>query len=150
MITCLYGHLSLLILCFKSINENFSLEGSISGVDTGYKDETGIFKIKQFRKKKRSLHESIPRKGRKEPNRSAKRNRKNTKNNNDFYLNDQAKVFGRIGFISGFCNGGVYVKDIEGNYITKPTKNYKQVSYKDLEFISHNNNWQFIPHLRSA
>lgn len=38
-----------------------------------------IYYIKQVRKKKRSLHEEIPRKGRKEPNRKAKRNSKNTK-----------------------------------------------------------------------
>ena len=32
---------------------------------------------KQLRKQKRSLHEATPRKGRREPNRTAKRNRKN-------------------------------------------------------------------------
>ena len=123
---------------------------AISRVNAGYKDEAGVFKIKQFRKKKRSLHEANPRKGRKEPNRDAKRNAKNTKCKNGFYLNDQVKVFGKIGFISGFCNGGVYIKDIENNYITKPNKSYKQVSYRDLEFMSYNNNWQFISHLRYA
>ncbi len=112
---------------------------AISGVEEGYKDETEIFKIKQFRKKKRSLHEANLRKGRKEPNRNAKRNAKNTKYSKGFYLNDRVKVFGKVGFISGFCKGGVFVRDIEGNYITKAGKNYKQVSYKDLEFIAHNN-----------
>ena len=116
----------------------------ISGIEKDFKDETGIFTIKQFRKKKRSLHEATPRKGRKEPNRTAKRNEKNTKFSNGLYLNDKVKVFGKIGWISGFCNGGVYVKDIEDNYITIPGKNYKQVGYKNLELINHNNNWQFF------
>ena len=89
------------------------------------------------------MHEAIPRKGRKEPNRNAKRNSKNTPYSNGFYLNDKVNVFGKIGWISGFCSGGCYVKDIEDNYITIPNKSYKQVSFKNLRFISHNNNWQF-------
>jgi len=116
----------------------------ISGINKGFVDNTGVFKVKQFRKKKRSLHEATARKGKKEPNHNAKRNEKNTKYSNGFYLNDKVRVFSKVGFISGFCNNGIYTKDIEGNYITKPNKNYKQVSYKDLEFIHHNNNWQFI------
>lgn len=120
---------------------------AITGIKEGFIDEVSIFKIKQFRKKKRSLHEATPRKGRKEPNRTAKRNAKNTKQSSGYYLNDKVRVFGRMGFISGFTSGGAYIKDILGNYITIPEKTYKQVSFKYLEFISHNNNWQFIPHL---
>ncbi len=120
---------------------------AITGIKEGFIDEVSIFKIKQFRKKKRSLHEATPRKGRKEPNRTAKRNAKNTKQSSGYYLNDKVRAFGRIGFISGFTSGGAYIKDILGNYITIPEKTYKQVSFKHLEFINHNNNWQFIPHL---
>ena len=120
----------------------------ISGIENNFRNSVGLFKIKQFRKKKRSLHESTPRKGRKEPNRLAKRNEKNTKYSNGFYLNDKIKIFGQIGWISGFCNGGVYVKNVEDNYITIPEKNYKQVGYKNLEFVNHNNNWQFISWLK--
>lgn len=124
---------------------------AITGMEQVFTDEIGIFKIKQFRKKKRSLHEAIARKGRKEPNCIQIRNSKNTKYQDGFYLNDKVKVFGRTGFISGFTNGGgAYIKDILGSYITIPEKTYKQVSFKYLEFISHNNNWQFIPHLRFA
>ena len=115
----------------------------ISGVEKDFVDINSIFKIKQFRKKKRSLHEATARKGRKEPNREAKRNSKNTVFSNGYYLNDKVNVFGKTGWISGFCNGGCYIKDIEGNYITIPDKNYKQVSFKNLEFIKHNNNWQY-------
>lgn len=119
----------------------------ISGIEKDFIDNTSIFKIKQFRKKKRSLHEATARKGRKEPNRTQKRNNKNTKYSKGYHLNDKVKVFNKVGFISGFTTGGCYVKDIEDNYITIPNKNYKQVGFKNLELVSHNNNWQFIPHL---
>lgn len=119
----------------------------ISGIESGFKDNTGLFKIKQFRKKKRSLHEATARKGRKQPNTTQKRNSKNTKYQNGFYLNDKVKVFNKTGWISGFCKGGAYVKGINNNYMTIPNKSYKQVGFKNLEFICHNNNWQFIPHL---
>ena len=115
----------------------------IANIERGYKDSTGIFKIKQFRKKKRSLHEANPRKGRKEPNRETKRNKKNTICSNSFNLNDKVKLFGQTGWISGFCMGGAYVKNMYDEYITVPEKSYKQVSFKYLAFVCHNNNWQF-------
>jgi 5-methylcytosine-specific restriction endonuclease McrA len=120
---------------------------AITGIEVGFVNIENTFKIKQFRKKKRSLHEATARKGKKEPNCIQIRNSKNTKYQDGFYLNDKVKVFGRTGFISGFTNGGAYIKDILGSYITIPEKTYKQVSFNHLEFINHNNNWQFIPHL---
>ncbi|MEA1975180.1 MAG: hypothetical protein U9N10_06425, partial [Bacillota bacterium] len=126
---------------------------AITNVDNNYKDETNsTFKIKQFRKKKRSLHEATARKGCKTKNTTQKRNSKNTKKINHkkygtFYLNDKVKLFGKVGFISGFTGSGVYVKDIDNNYITIPNKSYKQISLKYVKQINHNNNWQFIPHL---
>lgn len=47
----------------------------------------------QLRKQKRSLHEANPRKGRKEPNRLAVRNKKNTCMVGGRYLNDKITVF---------------------------------------------------------
>ena len=88
--------------------------------------------------------ETIPRKGLKQKNVNAVRNNKNVKYSSGFYLNDKVNVFGKIGWISGFCSGGCYVKDIEDNYITMPNKNYKQVGFKRLVLMCHNNNWQFI------
>ena len=117
----------------------------ISGIKKEFVDNINLFYIKQFRKKKRSLHEATARKGRKEPNRETKRNSKNTPYSNGFYLNDKVKVFNKIGWISGFTSGGCYVKDIDNNYITMPDKSYKQVGFKSLELICHNNNWQFSP-----
>ena len=120
---------------------------AISGIESIRHNVNETFKIKQFRKKKRSLHEATARKGRKTPNKTQKRNSKNTKYQNGFYLNDKVRLFGKVGFISGFTSGGCYVKDIDNSYITIPDKAYKQVSFKHLEFINHNNNWQFISRL---
>lgn len=120
---------------------------AISGIESIHYNVDKTFKIKQFRKKKRSLHEATARKGRKEPNKTQKKNSKNTKYQNGFYLNDKVRLFNKVGFISGFTSDGCYVKDIENNYITIPNKTYKQVSFKHLEFINHNNNWQFISRL---
>lgn len=120
---------------------------AISGIESIRHNVDKTFKIKQFRKKKRSLHEATARKGRKTPNKTQKRNSKNTKCQNGFHLNDKVRLFGEVGFISGFASSGCYVKDIENNYIIIPDKTYKQVSFKHLEFINHNNSWQFISHL---
>ena len=117
---------------------------AISGIDYIDKNTNTIFRIKQFRKKKRSLHEATTRKGRKIPNNTQKRNSKNTKYQKGFFLNDKVEVSSRVGFISGFTNGGCYIRNIDGDYIIMPTKTYKQVSFKSLEFICHNNNWQMI------
>ncbi|MBP1968961.1 5-methylcytosine-specific restriction endonuclease McrA [Virgibacillus natechei] len=117
---------------------------AISGIPF-IKENTGdIFNIKQFRKKKRSLHEATARKGRKTKNTTSKRNEKNKKYLNGFYLNDKVRVYETTGYITGFTGtSGAYVKSIEGDYITMPNKSYKQVGLKDLKRISHNNNWQF-------
>ena len=54
------------------------------------------------------------------------------------------KIFGQTGYITGFSgDSSVYVKNINDEYITIPEKKYKQVSISQLEFINHNNNWQY-------
>ncbi|PHA03654.1 Paclitaxel/taxanoid biosynthesis susceptibility protein TS1 [Bacillus pseudomycoides] len=107
-------------------------------------DQSGEFRIKQFRKKKRSLHEATARKGRKTKNASAKRNNKNTPHVDGIYLGDKVKVFGQVGFVTGFTGKMVYVQDINGQYIQNPSKSYKQVKISDMECIHHTNNWQFL------
>jgi RRXRR protein/HNH endonuclease len=116
---------------------------TITGIAALKKNPNAILKIVQFRKKKRSLHEATARKGRKTKNITAKRNEKNTKQVGNWCLNDQVKVFGKVGWISGFSGKSCYVKDIEGNYITNPKKSYKQVNLSSLKRISRNNNWQY-------
>jgi hypothetical protein len=117
---------------------------AISGISSVNKNVDVMFKLKQFRKKKRSLHEATARKGRKYKNVNSERNEKNTKQLKGFYLNDKVELFGNIGYITGFTGtNGAYVKTIDNDYITISNKSYKQVSLKDLAFIGHNNNWQY-------
>lgn len=117
---------------------------AISGVRKINKNsENGLF-IKQFRKKKRSLHEATARKGRKTPNRNQKRNSKNTPCYQGFFINDKVFVLSKKGYITSFTTGGAYVKDDEGNYITLPNKTYKQVGISKLRLEHRNNNWQYI------
>ena len=120
----------------------------ISGISKTKENPEECYLIRQFRKKKRSLHEAIARKGRKQPNRMQKRNAKNTPYYKGFFLNDKVSVSSKVGYISGFTSGGAYIKDSEGKYITLPGKSYKQVSISKMKLISHNNNWQYM--MRSA
>ena len=116
----------------------------ISGVETISENPDEWLFIRQFRKKKRSLHEGTPRKGRKEPNRTQKRNSKNTPYYRGYHLNDKVRVLGKTGYISGFTGGAAYVKDSDNQYITLPNKAYKQVGISNLQHVCHNNNWQYI------
>ena len=117
---------------------------AISGIRKINKNIENWLFIKQFRKKKRSLHEATARKGRKTPNRNQKRNSKNTPCYQGFFINDKVFVLSKKGYITGFTTGGAYVKDDEGNYITLPNKTYKQVGISKLRLEHHNNNWQYI------
>lgn len=117
---------------------------TISGIQTISENPDEWLLIRQFRKKKRSLHEGIPRKGRKEPNRTQKRNSKNTPHYRGFHLNDKVLVFGKAGYIYGFTGGGAYIKDSDNQYITLPNKSYKQVGILNPKLVCHNNNWQYI------
>lgn len=92
----------------------------------------------------RSLHEATARKGRKEPNRTQKRNSKNTPYYKGFWLNDKVFVLGQVGYITGFTSGSAYIKNKNDEYITLPNKSYKQVGITSLKLLSHNNNWQYI------
>ena len=116
----------------------------ISGIQKISENPDEWLLIRQFRKKKRSLHEGIPRKGKKEPNCTQKRNSKNTSYNRGFYLNDKVRVLGKNGYISGFTGGKAYIKDSNNQYITLPNKSYKQVGILNLKLVCHNNNWQYI------
>jgi len=105
--------------------------------------------IKQVRKKKRSLHEEIPRKGRSKPNRTSKRNRKNIKSIKQkglkWSLWDKVYIpeLKRTGFISGFTNKWSYIQDIDGSYIHISPK-YRQLNPKRIKLISRNNNYIYM------
>ena len=78
----------------------------------------------QYRKKKRSLHEATPRKGRKEPNREQKRNAKNTpfverkKLGDRIYLGDRLSAQGKIGYVSGFTDSRAYLRGSDGQLLS--------------------------------
>ena len=116
----------------------------ISGISVIKENPDEWLLIKQFRKKKRSLHEATARKGKKEPNRNQKRNSKNTPYYKGFYLNDKVSVLGQKGYITGFTGNGAYIKDTDNEYITLPGKTYKQVGISNLTLENHNNNWQYV------
>ena len=118
---------------------------AITGVESINENAEDVFYIKQFRKKKRSLHEATPRKGRKAPNATQKRNSKNTKKLRGWHLNDEVACFGKRGWISGFTGtSSAYIVDGDGQYIQMPNKNYKQVTLSNATKICHNNTWQYF------
>ena len=63
------------------------------------------FYIKQFRKKKRSLHETHPIKWRKEKNILSIRKNKNVPCRAGWYMNDMVLCEGQVGWICGFSGG---------------------------------------------
>ena len=119
---------------------------------TAVKDKESVIYIQQVRRKKRSLHEETPRKGRKEPNRTAARNNKNTKavtvtkrqNKKKVSMTgclfDRVELNGKKGWISGFTGKSCYVKDADDQYLSTSPK-YKQVSLSKLRILHHCGNW---------
>ena len=107
-------------------------------------DHADVVYIQQQRKKKRSLHEANPRKGRKTPNRESKRNKKNTKSvtvkGRTYCLWDKVSLGEKKGWISGFTGSMAYVRDENNEFITVSDK-YRSVSLSVLKVLGHNNNW---------
>ena len=101
---------------------------AISGIKSVGQMPLAVTMISQFRKKKRSLHEATARKGRKQPNTSAKRNEKNTKYARGLWLNDYVRVIGNNvkGYVKGFKSNGYsfYLTDGLGNYVVSNCRNY--------------------------
>ena len=146
-----YGNITFQDRCDLRLDKSHYNDAiAISGIKSIKNNLDDVFLIKQFRKKKRSLHEATARKGRKIKNTESKRNSKNTKEQSGIFLNDCVRILGRLGFVSGFTSGGCYVKDVFDKYIQISSKSYKQINTSLIEVISHNNNWQFISHLKEG
>lgn len=96
----------------------------------------------QARKKKRSLHEANPRKGRKQPNREAKRNAKNTKRVRDVCLLDKVAYQGGVGTVTGFSNLGCRAVKADGFYLGANAQ-YKSpvLPVGQVSVLHHNNSW---------
>ena len=123
---------------------------AISKIENIKENPNEWFYIKQFRKKKRSLHESIPTRGRKkEKNTTSKRNVKNVPSRNGWYMNDMVLFDNKIGWIYGFSGGEkgkeCVIRDVNGENIrdSRRVKYNPNVKFSDLKFICHNNNWQY-------
>jgi hypothetical protein len=113
-----------------------------SGNIVGVKDAKETVLYKQIRRKKRSLHEANPRKGRKEPNRTAERNSKNTPRVGSFSLYDKVEYNGQTGWITGFSGKyNAYVQTFDGKYLTPTGKTYKNISLSSLCILAKCNGW---------
>jgi len=99
----------------------------------------GYIKTNHVQYRKRSLHESTARKGRKSPNRTQKRNNKNVFTLKGFTLWDTVQYKGCVGFISGFTgSSSCRIIDIHGEYIKNPEKKYTQVNLREVRKIHGN------------
>lgn len=123
---------------------------TISKINNIKENPNEWFYIKQFRKKKRSLHESIPTRGRrKEKNINAERKNKNSPCRAGWYMNDMVVFDNRIGWIYGFSGGEngreCVIRDINEENIkdARRVKYNPNVKFSDLKFLCHNNNWQY-------
>ena len=123
---------------------------AISKIENIKENPNEHFYIKQFRKKKRSLHESIPTRGRrKDKNINAERKNKNVPFKAGWYMNDMVDCEGKIGWIYGFGGGNVskicVIRNIYKDIIhsKNTSKNTPNVSLSCLKLLSHNNNWQY-------
>lgn len=101
---------------------------------------------KEVRKKKRSLHEMNPRKGKSVPNTSAARNSKNTKTVTNKYgtfcLYDKVCYAEQIGWITGFSGKStVFIKNDDNKYLPKQNSKDTHIPLGDVVVLSHNNNW---------
>lgn len=123
---------------------------AISKIENIKENSNEYFYIKQFRKKKRSLHESIPTRGRrKEKNINAERKVKNVPFKAGWYMNDMATCEGKVGWIYGFGGGSTsnncVLRDIRGEIIRTSNLSPKTPSIRlsSLKLLCHNNNWQY-------
>jgi len=119
----------------------------ISGILAIKENPIAYFYYKQFRKKKRSLHESIPRRWKTQKNVNSIRSAKNTKERFGFYLGDKVKYKDEIGWIYGFAGGEKYgkeciVRDINEELIrSKGRKASLTVAMSNLIVLGHSNGW---------
>ncbi|MDD3021976.1 MAG: HNH endonuclease, partial [Alphaproteobacteria bacterium] len=121
---------------------------AISGIESIAENPPRHFYYKQFRKKKRSLHESIPRKGLTKKNTNAVRYNKNVKYRNDYYLNDEVIYGEKCGWIYGYSGGEksreFLVRDISGDLIKMSNrKNSLSLNGSCIKLVRHNNNWEY-------
>ena len=103
-------------------------------------DINETIQFKQVRRKKRSLHEANPRKGRKKLNREAKRNCKNVKSIKGFSVWNTVEYRNQKGFISSFSKNAARVVSWDGEYIKPEGKAYSQIQVSQIKLIQRRTN----------
>lgn len=131
-------------------NTHYNDAISIARIENINENPNEWFYIKQFRKKKRSLHEARPIGRRKSKNVNAERKNKNVPSKAGWFMNDMAICEGKVGWIYGFSGGDIgnacVFRDINGEIIRTSNLSPKTPSIRlsSLHFLCHNNNWQYI------
>ena len=124
---------------------------AITGIIEIAEKPSSYILFNQYRKKKRSLHEATPRKGRKEPNRTQKRNAKNIpyterkKFGDRIYLGDKLSAKSKVGYVSGFAGSQVYMRGSDRQLLSFPNKKgieYPMISLYQCTRLHHTNGWQ--------
>ena len=108
--------------------------------DLTIQDNAGEMFYVQYRKKKRSLHEANPRKGRKQPNRTAKRNAKNTKRVKNVCLLDRVTYNRQEGVVTSFTGTACRIHDRNGKPILRD-EDHDTISVSQVTVRHRNNNW---------
>ena len=122
---------------------------SIARIENIKENPKEWFYIKQFRKKKRSLHETHPVKRKTSKNTNAERKNKNVPNRHGWYMNDMVICEEKLGWIYGFSGGNIgkecIVRDINGEIVHNIGRKLSVSSVKmsTLQLLCHNNNWQY-------
>ena len=144
-VTITYGYLTRLVRISFGL-EKSHMNDSLAITNIKPKEYIGnSYRIKQVRKKKRSLHQMTPYYSKK-GNPLSERWKKNTKEiivrGKKWCLRDKVKVENRIGFISGFSSPQLDVSDIKGNIVRVFGRTSDSISTKYAQLICRNNNWQ--------
>ena len=142
-----YGYITKNTRILNNLPKSHRIDALCITKNINIKRLENYYKIKQVRKKKRSLHEAIPVRGRKHPNITQKRNKKNTKQliykGLTWCLRDKVRVEDKIGFITGFTGNNAYVQNISRENLQILFK----FNIKNIIFINRNNN--YINHIDS-
>jgi len=144
-VTITYGYLTRLVRISFGL-EKSHMNDSLAITNIKPKEYIGnSYRIKQVRKKKRSLHQMTPYYSKK-GNPLSERWKKNTKEiivrGKKWCLRDKVKVENRVGFISGFSSPQLDVSDIKGNIVRVFGRTSDSISTKYAQLICRNNNWQ--------
>lgn len=97
--------------------------------------------IREVHSKKRPLHEVTPGKGRKEKNRTQKREAENTPAKNGFRISDKARAGKKAVCITGLTGNNACTRDAEGSCITQPGKSHRPFRLSDTRKICSDRNW---------